>query len=86
MTICGHSDITDDRATGVLAEQFEPASLDAGIRWVLDYPARRQALGHDVHQRGEKLWKPTRVAGSYAQRCTGRRWSVAETLFPLPTA
>jgi glycosyltransferase involved in cell wall biosynthesis len=41
----GLQDIVDDRVTGALAEPFEPASLAVAIRWVLEDPHRRRALG-----------------------------------------
>jgi nucleoside-diphosphate-sugar epimerase len=37
----GLPDIVADRVTGALAEPFEPASLAAAIRWVLEDPPRR---------------------------------------------
>ena len=67
MTICGHSDITDDRVTGALAEPFEPASLSAAIRWVLEDSTRRLALGAAARSRAERLWNPERVAGLYSE-------------------
>ena len=56
-----------DRVSGALAEPFEPASLAAVIRWVLEDPQRRIGLGHAARQRAERLWNPTRVAGMYAE-------------------
>ena len=63
----GLPDIVVDRVTGALAEPFEPASLAAAIRWVLEDPQRRRALGAAARQRAERLWNPTRVAGLYAE-------------------
>ena len=63
----GLPDIVDDRVTGALAEPFESASLAAAIRWVLEDPLRRQALGAAARERAERLWNPTRVAGMYAE-------------------
>jgi glycosyltransferase involved in cell wall biosynthesis len=63
----GLPDIVDDRVSGALAEPFEPASLAAAIRWVLDDPQRRRALGAAARQRAERLWNPARVAGLYAE-------------------
>jgi len=64
---CGLPDIVDDRVTGALAEPFEPASLAAAIRWVLEDPQRRHAMGSAARQRAEHLWAPKRVAGLYAE-------------------
>jgi glycosyltransferase involved in cell wall biosynthesis len=63
----GLSDIVDDRVTGALAEPFEPASLAAVIRWVLEDPLRRRALGAAARERAERLWAPARMAGLYAE-------------------
>ena len=62
----GLPDIVVDRVTGALAEPFEPASLTAAIRWVLDDPQRRQALGAAARERAERLWNPARVAEMHA--------------------
>lgn len=64
---CGLPDIVDDRVTGALAEPFEPASLAAAIRWVLEDPHRRSALGSAARQRAERLWAPKRVAELYTE-------------------
>ena len=63
----GLPDIVDDRVTGALAEPFEPASLAAAIRWLLEDPSRRRALGAAARERAERLWAPARVAGLYAE-------------------
>lgn len=59
--------IVDDRCTGALADPFEPESLAAAIRWVLEDPQRRQQLGVAARHRAERLWDPARVAGIYAK-------------------
>jgi len=63
----GLPDIVADRVTGALAEPFEPASLAAAIRWVLEDAPRRLALGVAARERAERLWAPARVAGLYAE-------------------
>jgi glycosyltransferase involved in cell wall biosynthesis len=63
----GLVDIVDDRVTGALAEPFDPTSLAASIRWVLDDPQRRRQLGAAARQRAEQLWDPARVAGLVAE-------------------
>jgi len=63
----GLPDIVADRVTGALAEPFEPASLAAAIRWVLEEPPRRYALGAAARKRAELLWAPARVAELYAK-------------------
>ncbi len=63
----GLPDIVADRVTGALAEPFEPASLAAAIRWVLEDPQRRQQLGAASRSRALQLWHPARVAGLYAE-------------------
>ncbi len=63
----GLSDIVADRVTGALAEPFEPASLAAAIRWVLEDPQRRKQLGAAARSRAEQLWSPARVAGLYKE-------------------
>lgn len=63
----GLPDIVDDRVTGALAETFEPESLAAAIRWVLEDPQRRQLLGAAARARAELLWAPARVAELYAE-------------------
>jgi glycosyltransferase involved in cell wall biosynthesis len=62
----GLIDIVDDRITGALAEPFDPASLAASIRWVLEDLPRRKTLGATARQRSERLWDPGRVASMYA--------------------
>lgn len=61
----GLPDIVDNRVTGALAEPFEPASLAAGIRWVLEDSQRLNSLGYAARERAERLWSPARVVGSY---------------------
>ena len=63
----GLVDIVDDRITGALAEPFDPGSMAAAIRWVLEDPQRRRQLGGAARQRAERLWDPARVAGLYAE-------------------
>jgi glycosyltransferase involved in cell wall biosynthesis len=62
----GLPDIVSDRVTGALAEPFEPASLAAAIRWLLEDPRRHQSLRRAARQRAEELWNPARVAALYA--------------------
>jgi glycosyltransferase involved in cell wall biosynthesis len=62
----GLSDIVADRVTGALAEPFDPVSLAAVIRWVLEDPQRRRQLAASARSRAEHLWAPSRVAGLYA--------------------
>jgi glycosyltransferase involved in cell wall biosynthesis len=62
----GLVDIVDHHITGVLAEPFDPLSLAAAIRWVLEDPQRCRQLGAAARQRAEQLWDPARVAGLYA--------------------
>jgi glycosyltransferase involved in cell wall biosynthesis len=63
----GLVDIVADCSTGALAEPFDPASLAAAIRWVLEEPQRRLQLGAAARERAETLWAPGRVAAMYAQ-------------------
>ena len=63
----GLPDIVDDRVSGALADPFEPASLAAAIRWVLNDSQRLKQLGASARSRAERLWNPTRVAGLYAE-------------------
>ena len=63
----GLVDIVDPEITGSLAEPFDPLSLAAAIRWVLEDPQRRRQLGAASRQRAEQLWDPARVAGLYAE-------------------
>lgn len=62
----GLVDIVDPHITGALAQPFDPLSLAAAIRWVLEDPQRRRQLGVVARQRAERLWNPTRVVGHYA--------------------
>ncbi|MDI9406677.1 MAG: glycosyltransferase [Chitinophagaceae bacterium] len=63
----GLVDIVDPEITGSLAEPFDPLSLAAAIRWVLEDPQRRRQLGAAARHRAERLWDPARVAGLYAE-------------------
>jgi glycosyltransferase involved in cell wall biosynthesis len=63
---CGLMDIVDDRRTGALAEPFDPVSLAAAIRWVLEDPVRLRQLRAAARQRAERLWDPARIARLYA--------------------
>jgi glycosyltransferase involved in cell wall biosynthesis len=63
----GLVDIVDHQITGALAQPFDPHSLAAAIRWVLEDPQRRRQLGAAARQRAERLWDPARVAGLYAE-------------------
>lgn len=64
--IGGLPDIVVDRITSALAEPFDPSSLAACIRWVLQDEQRLQALGAAARARADRLWNPLRVAGLYA--------------------
>jgi glycosyltransferase involved in cell wall biosynthesis len=63
----GLVDIVDHHITGALAQPFDPLSLAAAIRWVLEDPQRRRQLGAAARQRAERLWDPARVAGLYGE-------------------
>ena len=63
----GLVDIVADRVSGALAEPFDPLSLAAAIRWVLEDPQRRRQMGAAARQRAERLWDPARVASLYAE-------------------
>ncbi|MFU8884463.1 MAG: glycosyltransferase [Cyanobacteriota bacterium] len=63
----GLVDIVDPQITGALAQPFDPLSLAAAIRWVLEDPQRRRQLGTAARQRAERLWDPARVAGQYGE-------------------
>ena len=62
----GLVDIVADRVTGALAEPFDPVSLAAAIRWVLEDPQRRRQLAAAARQRAERLWDPERIMRLYA--------------------
>ena len=62
----GLPEIVEDSVTGALAEPFDPQALATAIRWVLEDPQRRRALGVAARDRAERLWAPARVAGLYA--------------------
>lgn len=62
----GLVDIVDDRITGALAEPFDPASLAAAIRWVLEDRQRQSQLCAAARSRAERLWDPAQIAGLYA--------------------
>ncbi len=51
----GLPDIVNERFTGAWAKPFEPASLAAGIRWVLEDAQRLQKLGSAARSRAEQL-------------------------------
>ena len=63
----GLVDIVDPEITGSLTDPFDPLSLAASIRWVLEDPQRRRQLGAAPRQRAERLWDPAQVAGLYAE-------------------
>ncbi|QPN65916.1 glycosyltransferase [Synechococcus sp. CBW1006] len=63
----GLVDIVDEHVTGSMADPFDPASLAASIRWVLEDPQRRRQLAAAARARAERLWNPARVAGLYAE-------------------
>ena len=62
----GLVDIVDDRVTGALAEPFDPLSLAAAIRWVLEDPQRRRQLGIAARKRAEYLWDPVCITALYS--------------------
>ena len=61
----GLVDIVDHHITGALAQPFDPLSLAAAIRWVLENPQRRGQLAASARQRA-KFWEPARISGLYA--------------------
>ena len=63
----GLVDIVDPHITGALAQPFDPLSLAASIRWVLEDPQRQPQLGAAARRRAERFWDPARVAGLYAE-------------------
>jgi len=60
----GLVDIVDHSITGALAQPFDPISLAASIRWVLEDPHLRRQLGVSARQRAERLWHPELIANS----------------------
>jgi glycosyltransferase involved in cell wall biosynthesis len=61
----GLADIVEHRITGALATPFEPESLAAEIRWVLE---DRQRLGQlSANARAKRLSSPERVAQLYTE-------------------
>ena len=64
----GLVDIVDPQITSALVQPFDPLSLAASIRFVLEDPQRRWQLGAAARQRGPSgFWEPVRVAGLYAE-------------------
>jgi glycosyltransferase involved in cell wall biosynthesis len=63
----GLADIVADRLTGALAVPFDSSSLAVAIRWVLEDPQRRRALGFAARERAERLWVPSLVATMYSK-------------------
>jgi glycosyltransferase involved in cell wall biosynthesis len=62
----GLVDIVDQCITGALAEPFDPASLAASIRWVLEDPLRRRQLCIAARERSEALWDAKYISKRYA--------------------
>ncbi len=62
----GLLDIVADRRSGALAEPFDPRSLAAAIRWVLEDPLRAEGLGAEGRRRVETLCAEAVVARHYA--------------------
>jgi glycosyltransferase involved in cell wall biosynthesis len=50
-----------------LADPFDPASLSAEIKWVLEDPQRLRQLGVAARCRAETLWNEGRVAQLYSE-------------------
>lgn len=63
----GLPDIVEHQRTGYLAEPQDPASLAAGIEWVLSDSARRRALGAAARDVAERRWSPAVVARQYIE-------------------
>jgi glycosyltransferase involved in cell wall biosynthesis len=63
----GLPDIIDHHCTGALADPFDPASLSAEIKWVLEDPQRLRQLGVAARCRAETLWNEGRVAQLYSE-------------------
>ena len=86
----GLVDVVDDRISGALAEPFDPVSLAASIRWVLENPQRRRQLGSAARARAERFWDPARVAGMYSDvyRAALEQSSTPKSLLknPAPSA
>jgi glycosyltransferase involved in cell wall biosynthesis len=61
----GLIDIVDDRTTGTLPELFDPLSLAAAIRWVLEDPQSRSQMGMDARTRAELLSNSDRISRLY---------------------
>ena len=61
----GLVDIVDDRITGALAQPFDPLSLAAAIRWVLEDPQRRAQLAEASRRRAKELWDKQQIATRY---------------------
>lgn len=65
--VCGLPDIVIDRVTGALADPFESASLSEAIRWVIEDPNRKHALGTAARSRAVRKWNSKRVAALYEE-------------------
>ena len=63
----GLPDIVIDRVTGALADPFESASLSEAIRWVIEDPNRKHALGTAARSRAVRKWNSKRVAALYEE-------------------
>ena len=53
-------EILEDGVTAKLVEPGSPAALAGGIRWMLDHPKEREALGTAAREEAVRSWNPDR--------------------------
>ncbi len=63
----GPKDQIDHRETGYLAEPYDPESLAAGLRWVLEDDERRAAVGERAREVVERRYDHREVARRYLE-------------------
>jgi glycosyltransferase involved in cell wall biosynthesis len=63
----GLPDIVDDTVTGRLAEPENADELAQAIAWIVEDPAREEALGLAARNRAVTLWNPALIAEQYLE-------------------
>jgi glycosyltransferase involved in cell wall biosynthesis len=61
----GNKDVVDHMQNGYLARAYDPAGLAAGIRWILEDPARYKQLAEAGRKKIENVFSLRHVTRSY---------------------
>jgi N-acetyl-alpha-D-glucosaminyl L-malate synthase BshA len=61
----GIPEVVDDDVTGLLVPSRQPEDLAAKVKWLMENPARRQAMGWAAAEKAATVFSADRIVGEY---------------------